>query len=144
MAKKSGGKQRTGCGTFIIIGIIIVIIGAALSSKSTSTSPAPATATKVAPIVIDVATEKPRATATAKPRLVATSIPKSGGAAVAPEIPATVMPSVDCDPSYPDFCIPPSGPDLDCKDVLPHKRFRVLPPDRHGFDKDKNGLGCES
>jgi len=47
-----------------------------------------------------------------------------------------------CDPAYPDVCIPPPPPDLDCADV-PYRRFRVLPPDPHAFDGDKNGFGCE-
>lgn len=47
-----------------------------------------------------------------------------------------------CDPSYPDVCIPPPPPDLDCRDI-PYRRFRVLPPDPHGFDRDGNGIGCE-
>ena len=49
----------------------------------------------------------------------------------------------DCDPSYPDFCIPFSPPDLDCKDIS-HKKFTVLSPDPHRFDGDKDGIGCES
>lgn len=49
-----------------------------------------------------------------------------------------------CDPSYPDFCIPPPPPDLDCKDVAPHHNFTVLPPDPHHFDADHDGKGCES
>jgi len=49
----------------------------------------------------------------------------------------------DCDSSYPDFCIPSSPPDLDCKDIS-QKRFTVLPPDPHRFDWDKDGIGCES
>ncbi len=48
-----------------------------------------------------------------------------------------------CDPSYPDVCLPPPPPDLDCRDV-PHRRFRVLPPDPHHFDGDGDGLGCEA
>lgn len=51
--------------------------------------------------------------------------------------------TTDCDPSYPDFCIPPPPPDLDCKDI-PQKRFTVLQPDPHHFDGDKDGIGCES
>ena len=47
-----------------------------------------------------------------------------------------------CDPAYPTVCIPPPPPDLDCKDI-PHKRFKVLPPDPHGFDRDGDGIGCE-
>jgi len=49
----------------------------------------------------------------------------------------------NCDSSYPDFCIPPYPPDLDCKDI-PQKRFTVLQPDPHRFDGDKDGIGCES
>jgi hypothetical protein len=49
----------------------------------------------------------------------------------------------DCHPSYPDICIPPPPPDLDCRDV-PDTYFTVLPPDPHRFDRDKNGLGCET
>lgn len=56
---------------------------------------------------------------------------------------ATSQTKDDCDPSYPDVCIPPYPPDLNCKDV-PYKRFRVLSPDPHGFDRDKDGVGCES
>jgi micrococcal nuclease len=48
-----------------------------------------------------------------------------------------------CDPAYPDVCIPKSPPDLDCGDI-PHRRFKVLPPDPHRFDGDGDGLGCES
>lgn len=48
-----------------------------------------------------------------------------------------------CDPSYPDVCIPPSPPDLDCGDI-PHRRFTVLPPDPHRFDGGGDGIGCES
>ena len=50
---------------------------------------------------------------------------------------------VDCDPSYPDFCIPSPPPDLDCGDIS-QKNFIVLQPDPHRFDVDKDGIGCES
>jgi micrococcal nuclease len=48
-----------------------------------------------------------------------------------------------CDPSYPDFCIPPPPPDLDCKDV-PGTNFRVVGADPHRFDGDHDGIGCEA
>ncbi len=48
-----------------------------------------------------------------------------------------------CDPAYPDVCIPPPPPDLDCSDI-PYRRFQVLPPDPHYFDSDGDGMGCES
>ena len=50
-----------------------------------------------------------------------------------------------CDPSYPDFCIPPPPPDLDCRHIpLRQRPFRVRQPDPHHFDQNKNGLGCEN
>jgi len=49
----------------------------------------------------------------------------------------------NCDSSYPDFCIPPPPPDLDCGDIS-QKNFTVLQPDPHRFDGDKDGIGCES
>ena len=50
----------------------------------------------------------------------------------------------DCDPSYPDVCIPPY-PDLDCADI-PFSYFEVKPPDPHDFDSDDDPdlIGCES
>ncbi|WP_041934365.1 thermonuclease family protein [Gloeothece verrucosa] len=47
-----------------------------------------------------------------------------------------------CDPSYPDVCIPPAPPDLDCGQIS-QRRFRVIPPDPHHFDSDGDGIGCE-
>jgi hypothetical protein len=40
----------------------------------------------------------------------------------------TTQPPPNCDPSYPDFCIPPPPPDLDCGQVNGNN-FTVLPPD---------------
>ncbi|MBW4475037.1 MAG: excalibur calcium-binding domain-containing protein [Stenomitos rutilans HA7619-LM2] len=48
-----------------------------------------------------------------------------------------------CDAAYPGVCIPSLPPDLDCKDIT-FKNFRVLSPDPHRFDGDKDGIGCES
>jgi micrococcal nuclease len=48
----------------------------------------------------------------------------------------------NCDPSYPDVCIPPYPPDLDCGDI-PFSDFRVRGSDPHGFDGDNDGIGCE-
>ena len=49
----------------------------------------------------------------------------------------------DCDYSYPDVCIPPPPPDLNCDDI-PNNTFEVLPPDPHDFDREEDGLGCET
>jgi micrococcal nuclease len=64
----------------------------------------------------------------------------------APAAPAAAAPLVsgDCDPAYPDVCIPPlavSG-DLNCGDI-DARRFTVYPPDPHEFDGDFDGIGCE-
>lgn len=48
----------------------------------------------------------------------------------------------NCDPAYPDVCIAPPPPDLDCKDI-PHRNFVVLEEDPHRFDGDDDGIGCE-
>ena len=48
-----------------------------------------------------------------------------------------------CDASYPDVCIPPLPPDLDCGDIE-FSDIRVLPPDPHNLDSDGDGVGCAS
>ncbi len=58
----------------------------------------------------------------------------------------TVTPTRDpeqCAAEYPTVCIPPPPPDLDCPDI-PYTNFTVLPPDRHHFDGNNNGIGCEA
>lgn len=66
-----------------------------------------------------------------------------------PTITAIPKPTFSADPlacaqEYPDFCIRPPPPDLDCTDI-PYTNFTVLQPnDRHRFDANKNGRGCES
>ena len=49
----------------------------------------------------------------------------------------------DCDSSYPNICIPSPPPNLNCGDIS-EKSFKVLSPDPHGFDRDGDGIGCES
>lgn len=52
-------------------------------------------------------------------------------------------PRRQCDSSYPTVCIPPYPPDLDCDDI-PDQDFRVSGSDPHGFDREGDGIGCES
>jgi micrococcal nuclease len=70
-----------------------------------------------------------------------TATPSSG----APAAPAAGQQR--CHPSYPDFCIPPPPPDLDCPDITGRKPFRVRHDvrnaDPHGFDRDRDGRACE-
>jgi hypothetical protein len=74
-------------------------------------------------------------------------------APVAAETPEPEVPPLpECDPSYPDVCIPPVWEvgDLDCRDV-PYARFRVVGDDPHRFDgpydgsipNEPDGIGCE-
>ena len=90
------------------------------------------------------ATQARTVSATAPSRSVATSVPTA--AKLPPTKPPATSPAVrsgNCDPAYPDVCIPSPPPDLSCAKVAPLKRFRVLPPDPHGFDGDRDGIGCE-
>jgi hypothetical protein len=48
-----------------------------------------------------------------------------------------------CDPSYPEDCIPPLPPDLNCGDSVVPNNVEVVPPDPHRLDGDKDGVGCE-
>jgi len=56
-------------------------------------------------------------------------------------------PAGNCADSYPTVCIPPPPPHLKCSDI-PYANFRVLwdvrRPDPQHFDRDRDGIGCES
>jgi micrococcal nuclease len=60
-----------------------------------------------------------------------------------PTTPKPAAPTSNCSPAYPDVCIPPAPPDLNCGDIS-ERRFTVLAPDPHRFDGDGDGVGCES
>jgi hypothetical protein len=51
--------------------------------------------------------------------------------------------SQNCDASYPGVCISPPPPDLDCGDI-PYNDFMVTGSDPHGFDREGDGVGCET
>lgn len=74
--------------------------------------------------------QKPAAAPKAEPS------PKPGQASAQPK------PGGNCDPSYPGVCIPPPPPLLACQQ-LAFGKFKVIPPDPHRFDPDRNGIGCE-
>ena len=93
-----------------------------------SRPPSTATVVRVATIPLPTATPLP---------------PPPPTATLPPPPPTQPPPAANCDPSYPDVCIPSPPPDLNCKDI-PFRRFRVLPPDPHGFDGNQDGVGCES
>jgi hypothetical protein len=84
-------------------------------------------------------TDTPAPTSTPKPTIKPTQKPTKVPVVIAP----TKAQSSNCDASYPDVCIAPYPPDLDCGQIQ-FKRFRVVGPDPHGFDRDNDGIGCES
>ena len=60
------------------------------------------------------------------------------------DVPEMIVESENgCDPAYPDVCIMPYPPDLNCGDIR-YSNFRVVGGDPHGFDGDNDGIGCES
>ncbi|NJP08062.1 MAG: hypothetical protein HC866_00120 [Leptolyngbyaceae cyanobacterium RU_5_1] len=63
--------------------------------------------------------------------------------ALATSQPPVAQSAAECDKAYPDVCIAPPPPNLDCKDI-PYRNFKVLSPDPHDFDIDQDGIGCES
>ncbi len=84
-------------------------------------------------------TNTPAPTSTPRPTIKPTQKPTKVPVVIVP----TSKPAQNCDASYPDVCIAPYPPDLDCGQI-PFKRFRVVGPDPHGFDRDHDGIGCES
>jgi endonuclease YncB( thermonuclease family) len=59
--------------------------------------------------------------------------------------PSTTVPkpaAAGCDPSYSTLCLLVGTPDLDCRDITA-RRFPVVSPDPHRFDRDRDGIGCE-
>jgi len=66
-----------------------------------------------------------------------------GGENVGGDDDSTAGGNDSCHPSYPDTCIPPPPPNLNCDDVE-DTNFEVVGSDPHGFDGDNDGIGCES
>jgi hypothetical protein len=53
------------------------------------------------------------------------------------------VPQDDCDPAYPDDCLPSPPPDLDCADVGHRVRVDHSYGDPHRLDADGDGIGCD-
>ncbi len=60
-----------------------------------------------------------------------------------PVTPTPAPPTGNCHPAY-DPCVPPPGPDLDCKDIGRRVRVDWTHGDPHRLDGDRDGWGCES
>lgn len=71
--------------------------------------------------------------------LVAAGVPAQAASGPGPAVLAAAQ---LCSGAYPDFCIPPPQPDLNCEDIE-FSDFTALPPDPHNFDVDNDGRGCE-
>ncbi len=114
--------------------------------KSDTGLPAAPTPT-VAPPSVATAT----ATATPPARTPAALTPTPTIAPTPAPIPTAVPTAepVACDPSYPDVCLPRGAADYDCSGGSGNGPnyiggpVRVLPPDPHGLDRDRDGVGCE-
>jgi hypothetical protein len=52
-------------------------------------------------------------------------------------------PQQDCDPAYPDDCLPSPPPDLDCADVGHRVTVDHSYGDPHRLDADRDGIGCD-
>jgi len=100
------------------------------TEQPTTTTTAAATTTTTAKPATTTTTVKPTTT-TARPTTTTTRL-----------VTTTTVRRGSCDPSYPDVCIPPAPPDLDCPEIS-YKNFRVVGIDPHGFDADNDGIGCE-
>lgn len=113
-----------------------------ITSTMTPSPTASLTAT-ITPSLTPTSTSTHTPTATPSPTSTPTStVTPTPSDTPTPTLTGSPTHAANCDPAYPDVCIPSPPPDLDCKDI-PYRKFRVLPPDPHNFDGDGNGLGCE-
>lgn len=124
-------------GLLVLIGMILICRGCGADQMAGPT----ATVVPEATTLTVQATATLRATPT--PPLATLATPR-----VTPVLPAvrepTVGPAQSCNTCYPEVCIPLVSGDLNCKDV-PDCHFRVISVkcDRHRFDGDRDGIGCE-
>ncbi len=130
--------QRWTAALFLLAGLLLVAACGSTAGKSEPKGTATTEAT-------EVFTEEPSPTLAAPTD---TAVPpQPTDTPVPPAVPTDtpVVQTENCDrQSYPDVCIPPYPPDLNCDDIA-YRGFRVLPPDPHGFDgNNNNGVGCES
>jgi hypothetical protein len=81
----------------------------------------------------------PKRAVAAGPLVPASAAPRVRAAAANAALRSTPA-AANCDPSYPDFCIPSGQQNLDC-DQVGRANFTVKPPDAYGFDEG-DGIGC--
>ena len=145
------GKVLAYSGPVAVLLVIIIIASVAgggddegdTGQATPTAETATAEATDTTPTAAPDATRTPLTAPTDTPNPVAPTEPPPTEPALPTEPPPTEPPSAECDPSYPDVCIQPRPPDLNCGDIE-YRDFVVLPPDPHGFDRNEDGIGCES
>jgi hypothetical protein len=139
-----------------VLGIVGFVLGALVGTAGAGEQPVrTVTVTSIVTSIVTAApTTQPATTPTTGPppttRRPTTSAPPTTRRPPVTAPPTTRRPATTrtspparaCDPSYPDFCIPPPPPDLDCPD-LSRQGFTVVGADPHRFDADNDGLGCE-
>jgi hypothetical protein len=123
VAGGAGAQQEPRTVTVTSIVTSIVPASTTTTEPPTTTEPEPTTTVRAT-----TTTRRPRPATTTTRRRVTTT---------------TRAPTRNCHPSYPDFCIPPPPPDLDCPEIG-ETDFTVQGTDPHGFDADNDGVGCES
>ena len=147
-ARKPSMKKRLLAGsTAAIVGLMFlapsapsetkVITPAANSESVVSENPVdPITNQETDP----VAPQQVQAAQTTSPPA-STPAPKPTPVVVPAPAPAPKPPATDCDPNYAGGCVPNVSYDLDCPDI--GFAVQVVGNDRHRFDRDKDGIGCE-
>lgn len=79
-----------------------------------------------------------------EPRFIPTATPKPTNVPQPTPQPKQVAPQGQaCDPNYSGACIPNVDYDLDCGEISA-RRFTVVGRDVHRFDRDNDGVACES
>lgn len=66
-------------------------------------------------------------------------------AVISGSTPSPATAQAGCSAAYPDFCIPPPPPDLNCDSpaIADRKNFTALAPDPHNLDANNDGVACE-
>jgi hypothetical protein len=121
-------------------------VGTVTPTSTVRPAIATATPTTVRSTPVPTLTAAPTVAPTVRP---AAPTPTPPPRAPAPPVSPPPPPPANCDPSYPDVCIPRGAADYDCAGGTGNGPnyirgpLRVLPPDPHDLDRDGNGIGCQ-
>jgi len=149
VASKSKPKPKKGLWIVIIAALVIFWLANAKNDTPPATNPSQAT--KIVAPAASKSTEPAEKVHVSPVAPVAVPQPtppiapvKPTPAPVATPMPPPIAPpaSASCDPNYIGGCVPNVPYDLDCKDI--GFSVTVVGTDRHRFDGDGDGAGCES